>query len=133
MKIQVRRKWFTGNSTIGELYIDGTFFCFTLEDPTRSGEKVYGNTAIPVGTYRLEVTWSPRFKRNMAQVMDVPGFEGIRIHSGNSAKDTEGCLLLGQSKATDFVGGSKAAVTEFEKRIDGVKDITIEYLEERNG
>ena len=89
--------------TIGRLAINGTYFCDTLE-PTwrdigvgRPGRKVMGRTAIPEGRYPLVVTFSPRFKRWLPLLLHVPQFSGIRIHSGNTADDTEGCILPGQA------------------------------------
>ena len=84
--------------TIGRLFVDGLFECYTLEDTVRS-IKIPGETAIPAGKYKLIIDWSNRFKRNLPHILNVPGFEGIRIHSGNTAKDTEGCLLVGQTWA----------------------------------
>lgn len=88
--------------TIGDLYIDGDWFCFMLEDIVREVEgqpveswKVKGKTAIPAGTYRVQITYSNRFKRDLPLLVSVPGFEGIRIHPGNTDADTEGCLLPG--------------------------------------
>ena len=80
---------------IGDLFIDGVFFCYTLEDEKRAdGLKVYGETAIPTGTYNVAVTKSNRFKRLMPLIMDVEGFSGIRIHGGNDSGDTHGCPLV---------------------------------------
>jgi hypothetical protein len=80
---------------IGDLFIDGEFFCHTLEDEKRAdGLKVYGETAIPTGVYNVKVTMSNRFKRLMPLLLDVEGFRGIRIHGGNTSKDTHGCPLV---------------------------------------
>jgi len=80
---------------IGDLFIDDEFFCHTLEDEKRpDGEKVYGKTAIADGTYKVSVTMSGRFKRLMPLLLDVPLFKGIRIHGGNTSKDTLGCILV---------------------------------------
>lgn len=95
--------------TIGKLYVDGKYFCDTLEDKDRglSDEmsleeikklKVKGETAIPTGIYSVYLTYSPKYKKQMPLVANVKGYEGIRIHSGNTHKDTEGCLLVGKNK-----------------------------------
>lgn len=110
MNIKVTRQHFTENCTIGELTIEGDDFkCYTLEDKDRkltsedspefiSDMKVYGKTAIPYGTYELAVTFSNRFKRFLPILLNVKGFEGIRIHTGNDDGDTHGCLLVGTEK-----------------------------------
>lgn len=85
MKIEVIRHTFTGRSTIGSLYIDKKFECYTLEDVVRTGPKVHGQTAIPEGTYEVQITFSPRFKRDLPLLLNVPNFEGVRIHTGNYA------------------------------------------------
>lgn len=80
---------------IGDLFIDSVFFCHTLEDEKRKdGLKVYGETAIPAGIYNVKLTMSNRFKRLMPLLLDVEGFKGIRIHGGNTSKDTHGCPLV---------------------------------------
>lgn len=83
------------DNIIGDLLIDGHFFCYTLEDELRDRtEKVYGRTCIPAGEYRVVVDMSNRFKRLMPRLLNVPMFEGIRIHGGNTSKDTHGCPLV---------------------------------------
>ena len=80
---------------ISDLFVDGVFFAHVLEDEKRSdGVKVYGKTAIPTGIYEVKVTYSPRFKRNMPLLIDVPMFKGIRMHGGNDSTNTLGCLLV---------------------------------------
>ena len=80
---------------IGDLFIDGVFFCHTLEDEKRAdGLKVYGETAIPSGTYNVILNRSNRFKRIMPLLLDVPMFKGIRMHGGNTSKDSHGCPLV---------------------------------------
>jgi len=97
MKMVLTRRASADGATIGHLVIDGEWECFTLEDVVRApGEpKVYGQTAIPAGIYRVRVTMSPRFKTRLPILEAVPGFEGVRIHPGNHAGDTEGCILPG--------------------------------------
>lgn len=133
MKLTVNRKWFTDKSTIGELLIDDKFECYTLEDKVRAnGEKIEGKTAIPYGTYQVIIDFSNRFQKDMPHVLNVPGFEGIRIHSGNTDADTEGCLLLGQSKGVDIIYNSKAAFASFFPKLqDGLKAGTV-FIEYRN-
>jgi hypothetical protein len=133
MEIKVIRKVFTEISTIGELYINGKFECFALEDKDRKlesgGQKVYAKTAIPRGEYNLVMSFSNRFQKYLPEIQNVPQFAGIRIHSGNTAADSEGCILLGTTKANDFVGNSKVAVAAFIKQIQKVEKkekITIE-------
>ena len=88
------------NVTLGDLYIDGVWQCHTLEDVDRRLEegcaKIRGQTAIPLGLYRVTIDFSQRFQRPMLHVLDVCGFDGIRVHAGNGTCDTEGCILVGQ-------------------------------------
>ena len=115
MNIVLTRKDFTEKSTIGELFIDGKFECFVLEDNDRkletAGEKakVYGLTAIPRGKYSVVITYSNRFKQLMPLLLNVPYFEGVRIHKGNVAEHSHGCLLVGNGKKKDMVTGSAIA------------------------
>lgn len=108
MELKLVRKEFTNDSTIGDLSINGEFECFTLEDRVRP-VKIKGETAIPLGAYEVVVTYSNRFKKPLPLFLNVPGFEGIRIHAGNTKKDTEGCILVGQTKSKNMVGRSRAA------------------------
>ena len=116
MKILLKRLHKTVNSTIGELSINGKFECYTLEDVERES-KIYGKTAIAKGTYEIVMTMSNRFKIVLPLLLNVPNFEGVRIHAGNSAKDTEGCILLGQTRAIDFIGSSKKAMANFTPKL----------------
>jgi len=112
MRLKVNRIQFTEKSTIGELWVDDDEdrFCFTLEDTVRPpGVKIAGKTAIPPGQYEIIINWSQRFKRPMPLLLDVPNFEGVRIHAGNTSEDTEGCILVGFNRSPDFVGHSRVA------------------------
>lgn len=117
MELKLIRETYSKNSTIGVLRINGTFFCYTLEDVcrdlNRDGDlndrdetKVHGQTCIPAGRYRVIINMSTRFKKLMPLLLNVPGFEGIRIHNGNTPEHTHGCPLVGSTKKTDFVGNS---------------------------
>ena len=117
MKIIVNRMHKDPEYTIGEMTIDGDKCGFTLEDAVRevpgkpvADWKIPGATAIPAGTYEVSVNWSTRFARLMPILLDVPGFGGIRIHSGNTDADTEGCLLVGSAwGGGDWISGSRVA------------------------
>ena len=124
MELKLVRDIFSAYSATGKLYIDSTFECYTLEDAVREVDgqpvaswKVAGLTAIPRGKYKLAWTFSNRFQKNTLQIMDVPGFQGIRIHAGNDAGDTEGCILLGQMRLADKVYKSRDAVKALEDKI----------------
>lgn len=119
MRLDLKRTVFTKQSTIGELSVDGVFECYVLEDVVRKPDEVkeFGKTAISAGSYRVIVDMSNRFRRLMPLLVNVPGFAGVRIHSGNTAADTEGCLLLGLDKKTDFVGRSRDAFSRFFPRL----------------
>ena len=116
--MKLHRKYRKNGYTIGLLYVNGKFVCNTLEDTDRgltssmtkeqiADVKVKGKTAIPVGTYPVIMSYSPRFKRQMPLLCGVKGFEGIRIHSGNTANDTEGCILCGKNTEVGKVTNSK--------------------------
>ena len=110
MKIEVNRIFKASNYTIGELSVNNNYVCDTLEDKVRvDGEKAYAETAIPTGTYTLVLSYSNRFKKVMPEILNVPNFSGIRIHCGNSSKDTEGCLLVGKwdGKTENWISDSK--------------------------
>jgi hypothetical protein len=109
VKLFLQRDPSTPQGTLGTLSVDGVFQCYTMEDVVRLGPKVYGETAIPAGTYAVVITLSPRFKRPLPLLLDVPGFEGIRIHPGNTSADTEGCILPGRVKTRSAVGQSVLA------------------------
>ena len=107
MELLLIRKYLKNSYTIGDLYINGEFFCNTLEDTNRdlnkngkfdSGEvKIKENTCIPFGSYEVTITYSSRFKRELPILLNVPNFTGIRIQRGNTHKDTSGCILVGEN------------------------------------
>lgn len=123
MKLTLKRIALRPTYTIGKLYINDAYFCDTIEDTVRdtnkngkfdNGEKkVHSKTAIPYGTYEIKWTYSPRFKKYTPQLMNVPSFEGIRIHAGNTSADTEGCLILGENKQVGKVLNSRATINKF--------------------
>lgn len=125
MKLLLKRLHRTESSTIGELYVDGVFECYTLEDIERE-VKIKSETAISKGTYKIIVTMSNRFKRLLPLLMNVPDFQGVRIHAGNTNHDTEGCILVGQTRSNDFIGKSRKAFDNLFKKMQKAKSITIE-------
>lgn len=101
---------------IGDLHVDNEFFCYTLEDEIRAdGVKEYGVTAIKAGLYEIEVTYSPKFKRDMILIKNVPNFSGIRIHGGNTSKDSLGCPLVAYQ--TDYKKIWKTSEKELTKLV----------------
>jgi hypothetical protein len=128
MLLQLERVQRDADVTIGALSVDGDFECWVCEDAVRevpgqpvSAWKVYAKTAIPVGTYTVLVTPSARFKRDLPLLDAVPGFAGIRIHPGNTAADTEGCLLPGEMRLAKSVGRSVVAFDRLFAKIRAAK------------
>jgi len=124
MQIKIIRKNMGATFTEGRLYIDGEFECFTVEDADRElesgGIKLQNQTAIPRGVYPVTISMSNRFKKMLIEVQDVPQFKGIRIHSGNSSKDTEGCIIVGAVNTRDdddWVGSSRIAYDRLHKKV----------------
>jgi hypothetical protein len=107
MKLELERIFLGADYTIGKLFIDGVYECDTLEDTVREF-KIKHETAIPKGTYKVIITMSQRFQRLLPLLVNVPGFDGIRIHPGNTKADTSGCLLVGQNKVKGMVINSRA-------------------------
>ena len=124
MKLELKRRWETDKSTIGELFIDGVFECYTLEDVVRP-VKIPKQTAIPTGNYRVVVDFSQKFQKLMPHVLDVPNFQGIRIHPGNTDVDTEGCILVGRIHGHDFIGESRLAFAALYPKLLNEADLTI--------
>lgn len=108
MIIEVRRKWETGKSVCGEMYIDNQFECYTLE-PARTTPVHLGHPCIPAGEYKVILSLSPHLKYVTPELLDVPGRSAIRIHIGNYPKDVLGCTAVGEGHETDAVTNSHAA------------------------
>jgi len=117
MELTLTRKWLHDDCVIGELDVDGTFECFTLEDLPRP-EKIPGKSAIPEGTYEVIINWSPRFKQRMPLLVNVLDFLGIRIHVGNFALETDGCILVGETRNTGWIGRSRAAYNALVSKLE---------------
>jgi hypothetical protein len=118
MELKLVRETFTDNSTIGRLYNDDVFLCFTLEDMTREADiKIPGRTSIPYGRYEVAITFSPKFKCKMPILLNVPMFTFVRIHSGNDPDDTEACILVGLSKGKDMIFESRLAFVKVKELI----------------
>lgn len=135
-QLTLKRIYKKDTYTIGKLYVDNTYFCDTIEDKDRGltqdmslekikSIKVYGETAIPYGTYDCEITYSPKFKRELPLIKDVKGFDGIRIHSGNSAKDSLGCVLCGENKIKGGLINSKQTLERLMKILNKQFVLTI--------
>ena len=121
MEIQVNRIARKDGYTIGRMSLNRVYFCDTLEDTDRGlnaamsvdkilAKKIKAQTAIPTGKYDLILTFSPRFKRVLPLLLSVKGYEGVRVHAGNTTEDTEGCLLVGENKAKGQVLNSRATL-----------------------
>ena len=137
MELKLKRAYKKKDYTIGKLYIDGAYFCDTLEDADRGMKqdmplselkemKVACRTAIPTGKYCVYLTKSPRFGRVLPLIYDVPAFSGIRIHSGNTHSDTQGCILVGQNKIVGRVINSRQTMDKLMELLSEQETITIE-------
>jgi hypothetical protein len=124
MELRLQRRFLGKDYTIGSLYVDGEYFCDTLEDTDRGLTqempleeirkiKIPHETAIPTGTYRVTVNMSPAKKRMLPRLLDVPGFSGILIHRGNTKSDSSGCILVGENR----VKGKVINSTQYEKKL----------------
>jgi len=141
MKLRLERRFLGENYTIGSLFINGIYLCDTIEDKVRDlnrdgdlndpGEgKVYGMTAIPYGKYEVDLTMSPKFQRLLPLVKNVKHFLGIRIHRGNTAEDSAGCILPGENKVKGkVINSTEYEMIIIEKMLDAIRhgeDITLE-------
>lgn len=144
MKLTLKRKFLGDKYTIGDLFIDGKFFCNTIEDTVRElpatcpytpkgqsckcKEKVYAQTAMPAGTYKVTLEYSPRFKRKLPLLHNVPHFIGILIHSGNDESASAGCLIVGNNTVKGKVTESRATSDKLNAILSKEKHITIEII-----
>ena len=149
MKVKLKRIARKPNYTIGKLYIDNIYFCDTLEDTDRgltnkmalseiANKKVKGKTAIPTGVYQVTTrTISPKFKNaswaacnqgRVPRILDVPGFNGVLMHPGNTPADTEGCILLGENKKVGQVINSKATYLKFLDKVKSQDTFVLEIV-----
>ena len=122
MNITLNRDIRTPEFTLGRMALDNGYTCYTAEDAIRDGHKVIGMTAIPAGRYQVIITLSLRFKRLLPLLLEVPGFDGVRIHPGNNAADTEGCILPGRVRTKDGVGESRLAFDELYRQLVAALD-----------
>ena len=136
IKLRLERRYKGSKYTIGKLFINDEYFCDTIEDIDRGlkssmsveyikNKKVYAETAIPTGTYKIEMTYSNKFKRILPLLVDVKGFSGIRIHRGNTEKDSSGCIVIGENKVKGRVINSTPYEVALVKRLLEEDDIEI--------
>lgn len=127
MELKVKRVALKSDYTIGRLYVNGEFFSDTLEDAVRD-TKIYGKTAIPCGTYKITMdvvspkfkdrSWAKPYNGKLPRLIDVPNYEGVLIHVGNTAEDTSGCLLVGQNKIKgQLVNSTQTFMSLMEKHL----------------
>ncbi len=144
MKLQLKRIFKGGDYTIGKLYVDGVYQCDTIEDVVRElpatcpntprgiacacKEKVYAETAIPAGTYRVTMEYSPRFKRKLPYLHEVPHFLGILIHNGTDHQHSAGCIIVGKNKVKGKVLESRATLDALIARIGKEKSIIMQII-----
>lgn len=144
MKLLLKRKYKAANYTIGDLSVNGRFFCHTIEDTVRklpeqcpdtpTGRqcrclgKVYARTAIPAGTYQVTMKYSPRFKRVLPYLHDVPHFLGILIHSGNTEADSAGCIIVGRNTVKGKVTESRKTLEALISLLGKEKSVEIEIV-----
>lgn len=121
MKIKVDRIYKGESYTIGRMYLNGEYFCDTLEDAIRP-VKIPNETAIPAGIYKVEVTYSPRFKRNLPLLVDVPNYTGIRIHEGSNKDHTSGCILVGFNTAKGKLTDSRKTSDQLTEELESLSE-----------
>jgi len=138
MKLVLQRVQVASEFTMGSLSVDGVFECWTLEDVVRpDGVKVKGRTAIPYGTYKVGRSFSGRWQRLMLQILDVPGYDSIRIHGGNDEHDTEGCPLVGRDRFPNHIAHCAPVLADLEAKVfsalNSGDEITLEITRPQAG
>lgn len=134
MELKLVRLYKKSEYTIGKMYINGEYFCDTVEDCDRGlsqnmknstieAKKMYGNTAIPTGRYSVVLSYSNKFKKTLPLLKNVLGFGGIRIHSGNTAEDSLGCIIVGENKIKGGVINSKVTLERLMAKLRGQTNI----------
>lgn len=137
IELVLNRRPSLDHCTLGDLLVDGVPACVTIEDVVReipgvavAEWKIQGDTAIPAGRYAVVVTHSQRFGRDMPLLANVPGFSGVRIHPGNTAEDTAGCILVGKRVAGESIVDSRVAFaalfTRIQRALEGGEQVWIE-------
>ena len=121
MKIKVDRIYKGESYTIGKMYLNVEYFCDTLEDAIRP-VKIPNETAIPAGIYKVEVTYSPRFKRNLPLLVDVPNYTGIRIHNGSNKDHTSGCILVGFNTSKGILSDSRKISDQLTEKLKSLSE-----------
>ena len=127
MKILVQRDSWTDDATLGKMFVDGAYFGYTCEDKDRQLEenpdaKIVAQTAIPRGEYRVVMSFSHHFGRDMPELLGVPGYAGVRIHGGNGPADTEGCILLGRVRTLDGCANCAERNAELIKLLEAAEE-----------
>jgi hypothetical protein len=136
MELKVKRLYKKSDYTIGKMYINGEYFCDTVEDTDRGlsqnmknstieAKKMYGKTAIPIGRYKVTLTYSNKFGKTLPLLKDVLGFSGVRIHSGNTAEDSLGCIIVGDNKIKGGVINSRVTMERLMAKLRGQTEIYI--------
>lgn len=132
MELKVLRYKLAKTYTLGKLFIDNKFQCYTLEDAVRK-KKIPNETAIPEGRYKIIIDWSSKFKKLLPRLLNVPEFLGVRIHSGNNDKHTQGCILVGDTVGEGWIGESRLAFdVVFDKIKTAINKKEQVYIEVKN-
>ena len=128
-EVKIKRIAFKEKYTIGRISVDGVFISDTIEDKVRIlnsiKDKVYGETAIPAGTYKADIYFSKKFGYEVIRIFDVPFFEGIYIHKGNTQKDSLGCVIVGYNDKKGWVSRPTVAMNKLIEAVEGADKIIV--------